>query len=225
MPTRRLRHVLVEAPDPHDRVGDKVARIGTELAVLISSHLPAGPELASNAAFVSLLVRPKPVTNFSAALFDGMDMIDLDINPSALLALAPDDRRDVLFAAMVELLKTVARARRWDPAVFDTIAELCRADGLRMRWSGRLVWNRLRSHQARALFWFEDDGSCQGAVEILDRAGARAAMSPPGAGWPSLGGFARAAKTLRWVDAQHAGFVPHGDRFGIRPDVVTASIA
>jgi hypothetical protein len=49
------------------------------------------------------------------------------------------------------------------------------------------------------------------------------ARSKPGAGWPTLPGFARAAKTFRWIDPDHAGFVPHGDRFGLNPAIVAAS--
>ena len=112
---------------------------------------------------------------------------------------------DVIDATM----KALAQLRRWDTDRLDEVRRRVEGRGLRFTWAGNWKTSPGRRHQARAVYWLDDEGHGQVQLEVRRYADHSViARSEPALAFMTVEGFKRSAATLRWHDTDTVTVVP-----------------
>lgn len=114
---------------------------------------------------------------------------------------------DVADAAVREL----ARARGWDPEVFDVCRQHVVAHDYVYSWSSPWKTSPDRRHQARPTYRISTpDGFARARLEVRRRADRNIVVSSPEAvGFCTTTDLRASADTLQWSDGLEVGFSPH----------------
>lgn len=108
-----------------------------------------------------------------------------------------------------ETVKALGALRGWDAGRLDEVRDRVEQLGLRFRWSSDWKSSSGRRHQARGVYWLDDDGHGHVQLEIR-RAddGTVVSRSEPVLAFMTAEGFKRSAATLRWLNADNVTAVP-----------------
>ena len=185
---------------------------------LYSDELPAAEQTA-RASSVRFFLDDKNAQNeFRISVFErfheGFDIARVQV-PTGFSSLSPEARAaaalDVIHVAMLAL----APLRGWDAARLDEVRLRVVARGLRFTWAS--VWKTSpgRRHQARAVYWLDDDGHGHVQVEMRRYSDHELiARSAPAPAFMTAEGFKRSATTLHWRDADTVTVTPWCGLFG-----------
>lgn len=175
----------------------------------------AGMKMQAPRAETQLLTELSADGSVQVLVFD--DWLDHDIGKVLVPADAhewpPQQRVAALLDVLHKTLSLLGTRLDWDLGALNKHCEDIRATGCRYRWAGRWKSRPDRQAKTRLLGELLDDGFGVLTVEILDRSGnSRFSQLPQSYTTPQ--GFARAASTVRWVDADTLTMEPSVDFTG-----------
>lgn len=124
--------------------------------------------------------------------------------PDTVSELSASDRADLALRILTATMTMFGPERGWSTEVLSAAEAEVRDLGLEFDWQGPWKSSPDRRREARAVFWLEDHGHGRAVIEVRD-CGARdedVLRSESAAAFCTSAGFARSAKTLRWVGSE-----------------------
>lgn len=129
--------------------------------------------------------------------------------PERFCELSAADRARVALQVIDAGVLVLAELRGWDVVRVAEVGPKVQAQGLRFVWVSPWKSSPGRRHQARGVFWLDDDGHGQVQVEVRRSADSVVvARSAPALAFMTIDGFRRSAASLRWQDAGTVLLVP-----------------
>jgi hypothetical protein len=138
---------------------------------------------------------------------EGFDPVHLAI-PASFHTVTEGARSNAVLDVIDTAVQALAELRGWDAASLAKVRGRVEQRGLRFTWASDWKSARGRRHQARCVYWIDDDGHGRAQVEIRDAEGSLVARSEPALAFMTSDGFKRSAATLRWSDSATVAVVP-----------------
>jgi hypothetical protein len=191
-----------------DRACDLLVKSARRVVELYSEEI-SGLGLIGKASEVRVFMHPAPKGQEHVSVDVHLDFYGafegaIALIPASVEGLVADQRADLAFAILDGVMREFAPHRDWAVSALDLAESKSRARGLEFTWHGPWKSSPDQRHEARGVFWLEDDGFGRAVVEVRPRGDADAAIlrSADRRAYCTAAGFARSAKTLRWSDGR-----------------------
>ena len=193
---------------------------------LYSDELPAAEQSAKASSVRFFVAEDTRPAGFDVSLLDrflqSFDIVWVSV-PQRFSELSAAARTSAALDVVHAAVRALGELRGWDVARLDEVRDRAAQRGLRYAWASGWRAAPGRRHEARGVYWLDDDGQGHVQLEIQTADGAVIARSEPVLAFMTSAGFARSAKTLRWLDAATVSLVPwtgiDGDEGTVRLDV------
>lgn len=199
---------------------DLAAFLGASRGVfdLYSDELPAAEQTAKASSIRFFIADNKRERGFEVGIrgrfYDGFDMANIRV-PQGFGTLSRDDRVRACLEVIHAGVTAFADLRGWDRARLDEVRQRVLQRGLRFTWASDWKAGPGRHHQARAVFWLDDDGHGRMQLEIRRYDdGTAIARSQTAPAFMTAEGFKRSATTLHWHGADLVSVVPWSGLLG-----------
>jgi hypothetical protein len=145
---------------------------------------------------------------------EGFDSANATI-PARAAALSRPARALLVLDVLSLAAARLGDLRGWEPHVVPVARKHALEHGLTFTWSGPWKSSRDRRLEARATYGIDDDGGGHAAIE-LRRAGEDDPFTWSGRAqaYPTVEGFRRSARTLRWRTPEQVVLVPYSGLVG-----------
>jgi hypothetical protein len=146
--------------------------------------------------------------------------------PEAFAEFDAEERARAALDVVHTTVEALAQLRGWDLKRLDAVRGRVEDRGLRFDWASEWKASPGRRHQARAVYWLDDEG--QGGVQLEIRRHADQtviARGGPALAFMTVEGFKRSAKTLRWHGADTVTVTPWAGLFGDQADFTQLSVS
>lgn len=199
---------LLDPSEPCDRF----AQLGTSVAALYTDSIRNSAEpLLSRCGAVIIFGTGQPPMH-SVWIGDG----DLDSFHSVhvsvhrhLVELSPAEAKHVVLNQLHTGLLDLAGLLDWPTTPFEAAHQHSLERRLTYRWDGPAKHSPDRRHRAIPRFALTDEGTGRAVIEVRDRTGHTVASTESLPAFPTIEGFRRAARTLRWQDATTVSMVSY----------------
>jgi hypothetical protein len=154
---------------------------------------------------------------------EGFDLVHVAI-PAGFGEVTEEARSNAVLDVIDTAVQALAELRGWDATALGAVRGRVEQRGLRFTWASDWKNAPGRRHQARCVYWLDDDGHGHVQIEIRDAEGAVVARSEPALAFMTSEGFKRSAATLRWSGSSTVRVVPfigllRDDRGGLQVNV------
>jgi hypothetical protein len=183
---------------------DCFAQLGTAVAALYTDSIRSSEEpLLSRCGTVVIFsteqLPPHPVWVADGDL-ESFHSVHVPVDRH-LVEMSVPEAKHVVLEQIHAGLRDLASLLDWPTTPLEAAHQLCLERRLTYEWDGPVKHSPDRRHRAIPRFALTDEGYGRAVIEVHDRSGQTIVTTEALPAYPTIEGFRRAAKTLRWRDA------------------------
>ena len=199
---------LLDASVPCDRF----AQLGTAVTALYTESIRSCNEpLLSRSGTVAIFSTEQPPLH-PVGVADGdlqsFHTVHVPVD-GHLVEMPTFEAKQEVLARIHAGLCDLAHALDWPREPLQAAYQYCLERRLTYQWDGPAKFSPDRRHRAVPRFALTDEGCGRAVIEVRDQSGQTISSTGPLPAFPTIEGFRRAAKTLRWRDASTVSLVSY----------------